>query len=424
MTDKLCLLPLCLALSLPLPALAQTVLSGDHSVDGRLCAGIDCTGSESFGGSLKIKTSFPRLIFEDSSNAPAPTNDFAIETNISGGEYFAIEDVETGRDLLRLEAGAPENAIYLSSFGWLGLGTSIPQDRLHLVGTGGNVIMRLTATGVGGETSYQLGVDSSGFRLTDLASVPLAVDTGADDDAVVLRDGELAVNVGNSGYDFRVHNDAGEAALLVDTTSGAVGLGTGAPAAPLHVTRADGTASVLVENTGRSPSAVREMLTMRNNGGSYFTLDNTQAGTTWFFTHEQAAPNRFIIADGVADGPEMSLTAGGDLTIPGQLFTAGSCAAGCDRVFDEDYPLPSIAEQAEMMRDLKHLPNVGPTPENGPFNITAMTGGMLNELEKAHLYIAQLDDENTALRGEVDSLRAELAGLTAAVAALAAGRGD
>mgnify|MGYP000247562957 CR=1 FL=1 len=408
MTDKLCLLPLCLALSLPLPALAQTVLSGDHSVDGRLCAGIDCTGSESFGGSLKIKSSFPRLIFEDSSNAPAPTNDFAIETNISVGEYFAIEDVETGRDLLRLEAGAPENAIYLSSFGWLGLGTSIPQDRLHLVGTGGNVIMRLTATGVGGETSYQLGVDSSGFRLTDLASVPLAVDTGADDDAVVLRDGELAVNVGNSGYDFRVHNDAGEAALLVDTTSGAVGLGTGAPAAPLHVTRADGTASVLVENTGRSPSAVREMLTMRNNGGSYFTLDNTQAGTTWFFTHENSAPNRFIIADAVTDGPEFTLTADGDVTIPGNFISGSTTLNVPDYVFEDGYALRPLSEVQTFIAANKHLPDVPSVADvaRDGLDLTQMQLAQLRKIEELTLYTLEQETRLAAQAREIADLRA------------------
>ncbi|WP_425099096.1 hypothetical protein [Tropicibacter sp. S64] len=108
------------------------------------------------------------------------------------------------------------------------------------------------------------------------------------------------------------------------------------------------------------------------------------------------------------------------MTIEGQLFTAGSCSAGCDRVFDEDYPLPSIAEQAALMKTLKHLPNVGPTPEDGPFNLTAMTGGMLNELEKAHLYIGQLHEENAAQAQALASLSAEARDAKTENAALAA----
>ncbi|WP_425102433.1 hypothetical protein [Tropicibacter sp. S64] len=176
---------------------------------------------------------------------------------------------------------------------------------------------------------------------------------------------------------------------------------------PLHVWREDGTAAVKVENDPSSPTAAREMFNMTNNGGSYFTLDNSLSKTTWYFVHENAAPNRFIITDGVADGPEMTLTAEGDLTILGQLFTAGSCAAGCDRVFDAGYPLSSIPEQAALMKALKHLPNVGPTPEDGPFNLTQMTGGMLNELEKAHLYIAELEERVVRLEALVSALSAQ-----------------
>ncbi|OWU80776.1 hypothetical protein ATO6_24490, partial [Oceanicola sp. 22II-s10i] len=119
---------------------------------------------------------------------------------------------------------------------------------------------------------------------------------------------------------------------------------------------------------------------------------------------------------------EMRLTPAGNMHIKGQLFTGGSCAAGCDRVFDADYPLPTIAEQAAMMREKRHLPNVGPTPEEGPFNITAMTRGMLNELEKAHLYIAQLDARERSQQARIDAQSEALALLQAQVDSLMASR--
>lgn len=188
---------------------------------------------------------------------------------------------------------------------------------------------------------------------------------------------------------FTVLGGAPANAFWMDTW-GQIGMGTMLPQADLHVARTDNTAQILVEDTGAS--GAQEMFRLANNGGSYFTFDNTAAGTTWFFVHEDASPNRFLITDGVAGGgPELALNAAGDLTVKGELFTSGACAAGCDRVFDADYPLPTIAEQAAMMTRDRHLPAVGPTPEDGPFNITRMTGGMLNELEKAHLYIAELE---------------------------------
>lgn len=51
-----------------------------------------------------------------------------------------------------------------------------------------------------------------------------------------------------------------------------------------------------------------------------------------------------------------------------------------------------------------YLPAVGPTVENGSWNSSEKTGGMLNELEKAHIYIEQLNAElgriHTELAGE------------------------
>ncbi|MCF3596450.1 hypothetical protein LZG00_20900, partial [Rhodobacteraceae bacterium LMO-12] len=45
----------------------------------------------------------------------------------------------------------------------------------------------------------------------------------------------------------------------------------------------------------------------------------------------------------------------------------------------------------------RHLPNVGPTAESGPMNLSDKIGGMLNELEKAHIYIAQLEEQTRAI---------------------------
>jgi len=205
-----------------------------------------------------------------------------------------------------------------------------------------------------------------------------------------------------------VHNDAGEAALLVDTTSGAVGLGTGAPAAPLHVTRADGTASVLVENTGRSPSAVREMLTMRNNGGSYFTLDNTQAGTTWFFTHENSAPNRFIIADAVTDGPEFTLTADGDVTIPGNFISGSTTLNVPDYVFEDGYALRPLSEVQTFIAANKHLPDVPSVADvaRDGLDLTQMQLAQLRKIEELTLYTLEQETRLAAQAREIADLRA------------------
>lgn len=52
----------------------------------------------------------------------------------------------------------------------------------------------------------------------------------------------------------------------------------------------------------------------------------------------------------------------------------------------------------------RHLPNVGPTDENGAFNVTKKVGGMLNELEKAHIYIEQLHNRHETAQLQVSAL--------------------
>jgi hypothetical protein len=42
------------------------------------------------------------------------------------------------------------------------------------------------------------------------------------------------------------------------------------------------------------------------------------------------------------------------------------------------------------MRELGFLPAVGPNLPHAPVNLSEKTGGILNELEKAHLYIEEL----------------------------------
>ena len=392
------ILPLALwaTLNLAPPAQAEQFLADDLVVDGSACIGGGCASGEVFGETdLRLKQAAISIVLEDTSTAAGlPTTDWEIKANdigSNGAEFFVIRNLDANTAPFRIWGDAPTNALAIDSIPrnddivdtGIGIGTRLPQTNLHVVSSVLPII-RLERDGSGGFTPSQWNIEASSFEFN-------------------VRREDLG-----GRRPLRILGAAPENSLYIGSI-GDVGLGTNAPAAPLHVTRADGSASVLVEDTGGA--GAQEMFAMRNNGGSYFTMDNTASGTTWFFTHENASPNRFIIADAVTDGPELTLTADGDLTIPGELFTAGSCAAGCDRVFDADYPLPTIAEQAALMKAQKHLPNVGPTPEDGPFNITAMTGGMLNELEKAHLYIAQLEDRDRMRAAQIAALEARLSAL-------------
>ena len=65
-------------------------------------------------------------------------------------------------------------------------------------------------------------------------------------------------------------------------------------------------------------------------------------------------------------------------------------------------PEEVIADALAHVQRKKHLPAVGPTPENGRMNVSDKMGRMLNELEKAHIYIERLHKENQRLLARLE----------------------
>jgi hypothetical protein len=125
-------------------------------------------------------------------------------------------------------------------------------------------------------------------------------------------------------------------------------------------------------------------------GADVVNADDTIAagpnsGRAWNFQN-QAGTFRVTTAPA---GAELPMTAQGDMTISVSLTTAGSCLVGCDRVFNADDALPSIADHNAAMWANGYRPNVGPTAEDAPFNVSDKMHRMLNELEHAQIFIGQ-----------------------------------
>lgn len=370
------------ALLLAAPLNAQTVLVGHHSIEGDLCAGTECTGSESFAfTSLKLKEADVGLLFEDTTDSPYYAgHDWRITINnpFANLGYFAIEDIDGSGTVFHIESGARPNAIYLSDNGNIGFGTSNPLAELHVL-SGDRPSLLLAQDGSGGFSSRSWRLDGyhNGFELRDVT--------------------------GNK-VPFQVKPGSGNHHALTIAANGDIGLGTSNPSAPLHLVGSGGNTKLLVqENSGTSTP--RTMLDLSNNGRPEIVMANTATDGEWSF----GAGANFVLKQGSVGSSASSKTkyftlksGSGDLEIAGQIITGGpTCELGCDAVFNDDYALPSIREHADKMFKLGYLPNVGPTTPDQAVNLTDKLGRVLNELEHAHIYIAELESRLSQLEAKL-----------------------
>ncbi|MFZ5964895.1 hypothetical protein ACOXXX_18275 [Thalassococcus sp. BH17M4-6] len=378
----------------------------DATIRETLCVGLGCPDDptpilpDNASGGLHIMDNRTRIDFVDTSTT-FPGNDWALITNdisSSGANYFSIQDTTAFRIPFRIDAGAPTNGFRLASDGDVGLGTALPQTDLHVVGSS-SAGLRLNATDTGtvmGNEAFELSVSAGGLSLIDVGNfswVPFRVALATPPGALELLSGGAVINADNRDYDFTLWGDTAMI-LHSNAANSRLGLGTFGPETALHLQRNDGAAAILVENTALSTAAAREMFKMRNNGGSYFTLENTDSNTSWFFTHEQAAPNRFIIADAVPDGAEMSLTAGGDLTVQGNFISGATTLNVPDYVFGPDYALRPLAEVAAFIGTNRHLPDVPSAAEIAAdgLDLTDMQMALLKKVEELTLYTLEQED--------------------------------
>jgi hypothetical protein len=349
-----------------MPAQTDILHNDDTIISFSLCVGNDCVNGENFGfDTVRLKENNLRIHFDDTSNSASfPSNDWRIiinDTNNGGASYFSIEDATAGRRPFTIEAGAAANSLYVENDGDVGLGTSNPVVELHVV-DGDSPTIRLEQNGSSGFTpqTYDIASNEANFFIRDVTN--------------------------SSQLFFRSKPGAPENSLFIDS-EGDIGLGTDAPAADLHIKGQQ----VRLENSG--PIAA-------------FRLD--ESGST-FGAGLQLQSNNLFLAFDDSTMPEFRIDTGGNVTLEGSITTAGgTCGSGCDAVFDPNYDLQTIQEHAEEMFSKKFLPNVGPTEENKPINLTDKLGRMLNELEKAHIYIAQLNDEKRALQSRVEAQEARL----------------
>ena len=366
-----------LAALVAMPASADQVILDDLIVDGSLCVGLDCVNGESFGfETIRIKENNLRIrAFDTSSTASFPSVDWQLTFNESsngGQNKFSIDDLDAGRTPFTIEASAPSHSLYVDDGGRLGFGTSTPVADLH-VKSGNTPTLRLEQDG------------SSGFTAQTW-------DVAGNEANFFIRD---ATN--GSTLPIRLRPGAPTSAIDIAGSSGNVGFGTSSPAEDVHV-QDSSTTSMLLESTGASQSKI----SLTNTDGTWNIINSPSSTGQFRLTLTGLAGNNGeIVMTGRDDG---NLTVENGLEVIGLLTATGTCS-GCDAVFQPEWPLETIEEHAELMYANSYLPAVGPTPEGEvKIDVFGKTTGILQELEKAHIYIAQLNATIKKLEARLDEI--------------------
>jgi hypothetical protein len=381
------------------------VIPDDLIVQGSACVGLDCVNNENFGfDTIRLKENNTRIKFDDTStSAGFPANDWQLTANdsASGGlSKFSIEDITGAKVPFTLRAGAATNSIFVDNIGRLGLRTSTPVLDVH-VNTGDSPAFRMEQNNSGGFTAqtWDVAGNEANFFVRDVT--------------------------GGSRLPFRIVPGAPTSSITIQS-SGDVGVGTFTPSKRLHVSGGqlaiDNSKFVYLRRTNNN---FQEAIGIDSNDDITINRNSLVAGVD---ADAPKAASSLIIGTGsgrfldIRNSSNVSLlrvqesngnvgigttTPGGKLDVNGSIFQRG-VQLFADYVFEPSYDLESIEDHAAFMWDNKHLPAVGArqVDEQGRevVEIGARMRGLLEELEKAHIYISTLNKKVTERDQQVTKL--------------------
>ena len=247
-------------------AKGDTIFNDNVVIRQELAVGKETATNENLDvTTLLLKEDVIRMHIDDTSGGLSPANDWRLLINdeVNTEDYFAIEDSTAGTIPFRIDAGAAENSFRITTSGIdlggdlsftdnLGIGTDAPEKTLH-ISTGSTPTVRFESTDSGGHTWDVVGT-AADFFLQDVSH--------------------------GSNIPFRVGVGAPRNSLMVEQNTGDVGIGLNTPTVPLHILRNDGSAKVLVEETSTTVAS-RELLELKNPGGSKIRFNNTDSGINW-----------------------------------------------------------------------------------------------------------------------------------------------
>lgn len=236
-----------------------------------------------------------------------------------------------------------------------------------------------------------------------LCAMPFAPCAIAADKLQVL-DGTLKV-VSDMDKFSTFENDVSESDAFFKLANSTYGAGIFAPVLWMKSNRADGAysnaiiADVTQDNIGQGP--VFSFMARQNNASV------TNRDLFWFDNYYNN-PAMVIKANGrVGIGTK---NPAGRLDVNGSIYQRGG-QLYADYVFGKEYKLESIEDHARYMWKNAHLKGMPKALKDGKgveiVEIGSFQKGILEELEKAHIYIEQLNEKIKTLESKIQALEAK-----------------
>ena len=357
---------------------SRDIIVIDNAADDQLLF-LGSAGSSDVGVNGSITCTGPNATILIQPDSPG-----SAELTLAAGTRFAnfSLDIATAPDQLRIEdsvngttpviiewaaLGTPDNSFTIGEDGNVGVGALGVDEAL--------VVYRNSASDAYVEVEND-GTGDAGLQLTATGAQEwqLFLDN-SDTDNLVFRDATAGANVAT------IEAGAPANSLFVETSTGDVGIGTASPTQALHVRRATGNVSILVQSVAATTSADLRMTTSTQDysiglgASNLFALTDFTA-LTIPFAIEAAAPTLAFYIKGTTgftgfgtNAPTSKLDVRGSISLETRTVTASATAGDesvifCNSASAITITLPAASGVTNRVYEIKNI-NTGAVTVDG-----------------------------------------------------------